>query len=161
MSETNRSSFALAAALGAIAGMRSFSAPAVISHAYSTHPSANLDHPPFKFIQAVNSARVFKVLAAGELIGDKLPGTPNRTDAPALTARILSGAFAGATVCKAKGSNIVAGGLIGAAAALVSTFGCFYLRTSATKNTSVPDAAIAVLEDALVIGAAVAIAKQL
>jgi len=152
--------FRQAAGVGVIAGMRAFMAPAVISHMYSRHPSARLKDTPLKFIQTIGTSKVFKVLAAGELVGDKLPTAPNRTDLPGLTGRILSGAFAGATVYKVEGKNGVIGGLIGGVAAAASTFGCFFLRKALAKNTFIPDAVIGGIEDALVIGAGVGVARM-
>ena len=150
-----------AAGLGIIAGMRTFSAPAVISHVYSRHPSKNLESSGFRLIQTINTSKVFKVLAAGELIGDKLPNTPNRTSAGGLTGRILSGSLAGATVYKASGKQPLIGALIGGSAAVASAFGCMLLRKALGKSTSIPDPYIGALEDVIVIGAATALARNI
>jgi uncharacterized membrane protein len=154
------SSAAQAAALGLVAGMRSFSAPAIVSHMYSRHPATALRGTPFNFVQTINASKVFKVLAAAELVGDKLPAAPNRTNASALIARILSGAFSGAAVYKARDKNAVVGGIIGGVAAFASTFGCFYLRKATVKNTALPDVIVALIEDAIVVTAGASIAKQ-
>ena len=150
-----------AAGLGIIAGMRTFSATAVISHVYSRHPSKNLESSGFRLIQTINTSKVFKVLAAGELIGDKLPNTPNRTSAGGLTGRILSGSLAGATVYKASGRQPLIGALIGGGAAIASAFGCMLLRKALGKSTSIPDPYIGALEDVIVIGAATALARNI
>jgi uncharacterized membrane protein len=118
--------FIQAAGLGIIAGMRAFSAPVVISHVYSRHPSKELNASPLAFIQTITTSKVFKVLAAAELVGDKLPYTPNRTNPGGLTGRFLSGALCGATVYKAGNKNPFIGGLIGGTSAIASTFGCMF-----------------------------------
>ena len=152
--------FRQAVGLGIIAGMRTFMAPAVVSHLYSRHPSQRLKDTQVKFIQSITTSKVFKVLAAGELVGDKLPTAPNRTSAPGLIGRVLSGAFAGAVVYKAEGNNPVTGGIVGGAAALASTFGCFFLRTEIDKKKVVPDAIIGACEDVLAITIGSNIAKS-
>jgi uncharacterized membrane protein len=53
--------------------MRTFSAPVVVSHVYSRHPSKQLKNTPAQFMQSIATSKVFKVLAAGELVGDKMP----------------------------------------------------------------------------------------
>jgi uncharacterized membrane protein len=153
--------FRQAAGLGIIAGMRAFSAPAVISHVYSRHPSKNLAYTPLQFIQNITTSKVFKVLAAAELVGDKLPYTPNRTSPGGLTGRFLSGALCGAIVYKAGDKSAFLGGLIGGVTAVASAFGCMLLRVGLGKYTRIPDPVIGVIEDAIVITAGVAIAKDL
>ena len=150
-----------AAGLGIIAGMRTFSATAVISHVYNRHPSKNLESSGFRLIQTINTSKVFKVLAAGELIGDKLPNTPNRTSAGGLTGRILSGSLAGATVYKANGRQPLMGALIGGSAAVASAFGCMFLLKALGKSTRIPDPYIGALEDIVVIGAGTELARNL
>jgi uncharacterized membrane protein len=153
--------FRQAAGLGVVAGMRTFSAPAVISHVYSRHPSKSLNNSPLGFIQSITTSKVFKVLAAGELIGDKLPFTPKRTNAGGLIGRFITGALCGATVYKTHNKKPVLGGLIGGTAAMASAFGCMFLRINLGKRTGIPDPVIGALEDAIVIITCVALAKDL
>lgn len=150
--------FRQAAGLGMIAGARTFMAPAVISHMYSRHPSRYLEHTPFAFMQTITTSKVFKVLALGELVGDKLPNTPNRTAVPGLIGRTVSGILAGATVYQAHGKKPVIGGLIGGVSAVAATFGCFFLRRAVGKNTPIPDPVIGAVEDVLTIAAGISIA---
>ena len=80
--------------LGTLAGMRSTSAPVITSHILSHHHSKNLEHSPLSFMQSQQVAKVLKFVALGEVVGDKLPHTPNRIKPAVLTARCLSGALA-------------------------------------------------------------------
>jgi uncharacterized membrane protein len=153
--------FMQAAGLGALAGMRTFSAPVVISHVYSRHPSKLLQNKPFGFLQSSTTSKVFKVLGTGELIGDKLPFAPKRTNSGALIGRFLSGALCGAAVYKINRQQPVVGAIVGGAAAVSSAFGCMFLRIGLGKRTGIPDPVIGVLEDAIVIAAGTAIAKRL
>ncbi|TWR31315.1 DUF4126 family protein [Mucilaginibacter pallidiroseus] len=147
----NTSSFLRAAGLGAVAGMRTFLAPAIISHFYSRHKSQNIEGSAVGFVQTIPTSKVFKVLAAGELIGDKMPMAPNRTEAPGLIGRIVTGVFTGATIYKADSKNALLGGLIGGTAAAAATFGCFFLRTTLNKKTALPNFVTGACEDALAI----------
>jgi uncharacterized membrane protein len=153
--------FKQAAGLGAIAGMRTFSAPVVLSHVYSRHPSKLLRNTPFKFLQTVPTSKVFKVLGAGELVGDKLPFAPARTNAGGLIGRFLSGALCGAAVYKLNHKQAFIGGVVGGAAAIGAAFGCMFLRVGLGKRTGIPDPIIGVLEDAIVIAAGTSMAKNL
>lgn len=137
--------------LGALAGMRSTSAPVIVSHILSHHQSKKLDHSPLRFMQSKNVALALKVLAIGEIIGDKLPSAPNRIKPAVLAFRMLSGAFAGASVYKATGGKVAMGG----AAAFASTFGSYFLRKNAVKTSHVIDPIVGAIEDALVIGSGV------
>ncbi|TWR26161.1 DUF4126 family protein [Mucilaginibacter achroorhodeus] len=161
MSLSVAKTYSRAAGLGVIAGMRSMYAPAVLSHIYSRHPSPSIENSPLKFIQAMPTSKVFKVLAAGELIGDKLPFAPDRIATPGLTGRILFGALCGATVFKGENRNVVIGGLVGGLAALGSTFGCFFLRKSIGSKNKIADPVVGVCEDAITVAAGIAIVKNL
>ena len=80
----------------AIAGMRSMSAPALLSHYLTRNPSWLLLSSPLRVLQKPLVARGFKLAAAGEMVMDKLPGTPDRIAPPVLLGRLLSGALVGA-----------------------------------------------------------------
>jgi uncharacterized membrane protein len=142
-----------ALALGVLAGMRATSAPVIASHILGRHQSKLLSKSPFSFMQSGSVALGMKILAAGELVGDKLPKTPNRTSAGGIIGRCLSGSLAGASIYKATGKNALTGALLGSVAALGSTFGSYYLRKFTVNKTHVFDPYIGAIEDALVIGA--------
>ncbi|WDF81250.1 DUF4126 family protein [Mucilaginibacter sp. AW1-7] len=141
--------------LGALAGMRSTSAPVIASHILSHHQTKRLDHSPLKFMQSRNVALALKILAVGEIIGDKLPSAKDRIKPVSVVFRMMSGALAGASIYKATGGNPAAGALIGGAAAFASTFGSFWLRKDAVKASNVTDPFVGAIEDALVIGSGI------
>ncbi len=149
------------AALGALAGMRTTSAPTITSHILSKHEQANgFADSSLGFMQSDKVATTLKIFALSELIADKLPSTPNRTKPFSLFVRCLSGGLAGASIFKASGNDPVAGVVIGSASALVSTFGSFLLRRSIVRHTRILDPLIGAIEDGLVIGAGVALAEN-
>lgn len=146
-----------AAALGLVAGIRSASAPAVISdfvrerqgRIFATPELAN---SPLRHLASPLTSNALRLFAVGEMVMDKMPFVPKRTNAPSLTARAVSGGLAGAVVgMMYRGSPMVAG-LIGALSATGATFGITQLRKQITENTAVPDALVGGLEDLLVLG---------
>lgn len=139
--------------IGALAGLRSASAPAITSHILNEHHSKLLEGTPLNFMQSDAAASTLKILAAGEMVMDKMPFTPNRIKPAGAAFRCLSGALAGASISKATGGKIGAGALFGAAAALAATYVSFLLRKATVKATGIIDPVIGALEDALVLGA--------
>jgi len=145
--------------MGALTGMRSTAAPVIASHILSHHQSKNFDRSPLKFMQSVNVSSALKLFALGELIGDKLPFTPDRIKPVAVTARVLSGALAGASIYEAKGDKPILGALLGGAAALASTYFSFYIRKNSARTVNLLDPVIGSIEDALVIGSGIELAR--
>ena len=143
--------------LGAVAGMRTASAPAIASYILSRQNSGHLAKSSLAFMQSGKTANVFTVFAAGEFVTDKLPSTPNRTTPAGIAFRCISGALTGASIYKASGNNAFEGALLGAAAAFGATFGSYFLRTTIVSRLHVFDPLAGALEDALVIGAGVAL----
>jgi uncharacterized membrane protein len=150
-----------AAGLGLIAGMRTNYAPAVASHVYSRHPTPNLDGSPLIFMRSITTSKVLKVMAAGELVADKLPNTPDRIKPVPVAGRLLSGILVGATVYEADGKKPLIGAIVGGSAAVASTFGMFFLRKALKNSTGLPNWVLGIMEDSLVIGAGSVIAKDL
>jgi uncharacterized membrane protein len=141
--------YAGAALLGVLAGMRSMAAPATLGQLSRKGALAGVDGP----LALVTSSRYVpatSVLAIGELIADKLPFTQNRTAARPLLGRALTGAFSGAVVCSAKKRSVLAGALIGGAAAVGAAYGAYELRKQAVRQLHLPDTVVALAEDALV-----------
>ncbi len=138
--------------LGFIAGARSMMAPALTSSYFLTHPSLFLEASPLKGIASPKAANVLRLMALGELVGDKLPMTPNRTALLPLGGRAASGGLCGAAIFAAEDQPAAIGAAVGAAAAIASTFLTYTLRRSLVKATKLPDPVVAVTEDALMLG---------
>ena len=128
------------------------SAPAMTSHYLSKESSLFLAESPLKGIASPTTANVLKFMALGELIVDKLPGVPNRTDPGPLGTRAVSGGVCAAAICLAEGKNPAIGAAVGAAAAVASAFFFYTLRRDFGKATGIPDAISALAEDALALG---------
>ena len=97
------------------------------------------------------TALVFSVLAAGELVGDKLPQTPNRIAPFPLLARVVFGGLCGAIAAAALRGPGLEGVLLGILGAAIGAFVGFMVRKSLTTNLDCPDWTIALTEDLITI----------
>jgi uncharacterized membrane protein len=145
----------LAFAIGVIAGLRAMTAPAVVACVGYWHKF--LQGTPFSFMGSLPAAIIFAVLALGELYADQLPSTPSRLAPVGLIARIVTGGLSGACLAAAGAQSIAFGCLLGAVGGVVGAFAGYYTRTGLVKALKGRDLPIALLEDAVAIGGAIAI----
>jgi Predicted membrane protein len=141
----------LALGIGIVAGLRSLTAPAVVSWA-ATAGWLNLHGSPLAFMGSKIAAVILSLLAIGELIADKLPTTPKRTALAGLLARIVMGGLSGACLCASVHQSLVAGALPGAAGAVAGAFGAYQIRKNLVSNLNIKDTFVAVAEDLVAIG---------
>ncbi|MDX1687147.1 MAG: DUF4126 family protein [Candidatus Promineifilaceae bacterium] len=137
--------------LGALAGMRTMSAPAVLVTYLRRRGAERLDGSPLQLLASPAAAWVTRLLAAGELAADKVPGNPARTEPAPLLARAFSGGLAGYALSAAHGASKGKGVALGAAAAVASAFAAYHARRVLVESSGLPDPVVAVAEDALVI----------
>jgi uncharacterized membrane protein len=137
--------------------MRSLTAPAFLTHELSRKPS-RAARKSLPLLVSKTASKRLAVLALGELVADKAPGTPARIAPPVITARILSGAISGAAVARGKRASKAGFALIGAVAAVASSFAFYGLRTFVTKRLRIPNVFAGLVEDglALALGARLA-----
>jgi uncharacterized membrane protein len=131
---TASSALGPAAILGGVSGVRTFTAPAVLAL------RGRLGRGPI--------ARAVPLLAAGELIGDKLPFIPPRSDPPSLLGRVASGTAVGGLVAGPRGAGA------GAAGAAATTYASERLRAALGERLPISDPLLGLAEDALVIAVA-------
>jgi uncharacterized membrane protein len=136
----------MAFAIGVIAGLRTFTAPMVVSWA-ARFRWLDLDGTWAAFLGGTVAPVLLTVLAAGELISDPLPKTPSRKAPLPFAARVMSGAFSGAALATGVGQSPVQGGVLGAMGAVAGTLGGYEARMRLVKALKVPDIAIAIPED--------------
>ena len=126
-------------ALGALTGMRSMAGPATIALRYGG---------PIR--------KVALLLAAGEMVVDKLPIVGDRIEAAPLVGRAVMGALAGGLIAREARSNIPAGAALGAAAAVAAA----HLAYRARRGLHMPAVAGGLLEDAVVVAAGAVLARR-
>lgn len=137
--------------LGGMNGLRTMTPMAVLCwFSYAGHLEVHYSWPFWttKLVTAI----VFTVLAVGELIGDKLPQTPNRTSPPALLARIVFGGLVGAICATSLHGSLIEGALLGSISAIAGAFLGFHLRQYLVKERQFADLPVALAEDAIAIG---------
>jgi len=146
----------LAVGIGIVAGLRTFTAPAVVS--WGAHLGRlGLQGSRLGILGETWAAGIFALLAMAEYVGDLLPQTPNRTSPGPLAVRILSGGVCGACLCVSRGNSAVAGALAGAVGAVMGAFGGYQARRRLVSGFKVKDAVIAIPEDVVAAGVAWAI----
>jgi uncharacterized membrane protein len=151
---TTIADLAAPALLGAATGLRSQLGMAAL---VSRHDLSGLPQPWSRF-GARRTQRMAQLAAGGELIADKLPTAPLRTEPGPLVARVAMGALVGLLAdASARGqvrirSAVPATLVAGSAAAATSVIG---QKVRTRLSTRVPALAVAAAEDVLAITLAV------
>lgn len=128
--------------LGFLAGLRTFTAPAVLLLMRTGTPLAYL----------------LGVLALAEYAGDLYPKTPARTHPAGLIARACSGAFCGWTVASLNGAPVAGAAFAGAVAAVIGAYAGLAVRSRAITLIGRVPAGLS--EDVVTAAAAVAVAAR-
>ena len=150
--------YVLAFLIGVIAGLRSMTAPAVVSWA-ARWGWLHVENTWLAFLGFAATPYILTVLAIGELIADKLPNTPSRKAPLGFGGRIVTGALCGGAV-GATGGALMAGLVLGVLGAVAGTLGGYECRVRLVKATGGNDLPIALLEDAIAIGGAFLIVSR-
>ncbi|CAB3787719.1 DUF4126 family protein [Pararobbsia alpina] len=150
--------YVLALLIGIVAGLRTLTAPAVISWAAYLGVLPLLD-TPLAFLAHPVTPYILTVLAIAELIADQLPKTPSRKVPLQFGARLVSGALCGAAIAAPSGM-IPAGLIIGVIGAVIGTLGGAKARAILAAALR-RDVKAALIEDVVAVAGAVAIAASL
>lgn len=141
--------------IGIVAGLRTLTAPAVVSWA-ARLGWLHLGDTGLAFLGSAVAPWILSVLAVGELINDKLRKTPSRKAPAPFAARIASGALSGAALGAAS-QALTAGLVAGALGAVVGTLVGYEVRKRLAIAAG-KDLPIALLEDAVAVLGAIGIA---
>jgi uncharacterized membrane protein len=151
--------FNRATLLGLATGIRSITPLATISWAAS---SGRLELPrgvPFSLLARRSVSNALLLAAASEVVGDKLPFIPPRTETGPLLGRIAFGAVAGAIGFAAEDEPIPWGAAVGGLAAAWGSFAGLSTRTQLT-HSGVPALMAGIIGDVLAVTLAVAAVLQ-
>ena len=129
--------------LGIAAGLRTFTAPAVL------------------WLMRHRGGWAFGLaaLAVLEYFGDLHPKAPPRTSTTGLLARVVSGVFVGWVVGLTAGRSAIAGAIAGAIGAVIGAYGGLALRTRAIA--AIGNTPSGLIEDAVAIALSVAVVSAL
>jgi uncharacterized membrane protein len=142
--------FLLAIGIGFVAGLRSVTAPALVS--WGAHLGwINLHGSPLSFMGSPIAVAIFSLAAIGELIADKLPKTPARISAVPLIGRLFLGGLCGSCLYAASAAVPITGAIVGALGALIGAYVGYYVRRGLVNSLKVRDLVIAVPEDLIAI----------
>jgi uncharacterized membrane protein len=150
-------SYVLACLIGAVAGLRSLTAPAAVSWA-ARLGWLHLENTPLAFMGFAATPYIVSVLALAEIINDKLPKTPSRKAPPGFIARIATGALCGAAFGAAN-QALLGGLLAGVVGAVVGTLGGYEFRSRLVRAIGGNDLPIALIEDAIAVVGAVLLVR--
>jgi uncharacterized membrane protein len=150
--------FVLAFLIGVVAGLRSMTAPAVVSWA-ARLGWIHLEATPLAFLGRAATPWIFSVLALAELIADQLPKTPSRKTPGPFAVRVLMGALCGAAL-GAAADEFLGGIFAGALGAIAGTLGGYEFRARLARAAG-RDLPIALLEDAIAIGGGLLIVSRM
>lgn len=140
--------------LGLVTGMRTMTSLAVLC--WFAYGGALPVQGTWAFWTAkLGTAVLFTVLAIGELVGDKLPKTPNRTSPGPLIARLLVGVLVSAIVAVALDASGVEAAILCCGGVLVGAFGGYLIRREVVIAQGLKDWPVALVEDISAIAFAV------
>lgn len=141
--------------MGAVAGMRAMTPLATITNAAcnGTLPRNN-GAPPLMSNRLASSGA--KLLAAGELAGDKMDDAPDRIVPAGMLARVITGAIVGMALAPREQRPLAA--VLGAGAAVGMAYVTFNLRVRAMRRFG--QKATGAVEDAIAVGSATLIARS-
>jgi uncharacterized membrane protein len=146
----------LAAGLGAVAGLRSLTAPAALALGVRRGWTRPL-RGAAKVLRARRVAKAASAGALGEMVVDASPFAPDRRIAPSLAWRMASGALVGAAVANSERKHLAIGIVAGGLGAVAGTFGGSLLRRKLSDR--LPSKVAAVAEDAIAVGGGVLLAR--
>lgn len=110
-------------------------------------------------VAAIAPGSAARLVALGELIADKVSSIPDRVDRAPLLGRVAAGAVVGAMIGgrtgRSRGESVIIGGLV----AFASAHATYRMRRALSER--LPAVVAALVEDAIVIGAAVTGAAML
>jgi uncharacterized membrane protein len=91
--------------------------------------------------------RLLQLAAAGEMIVDKLPTTPDRIAPGPLAGRVLLGAASGFGATRLSGASTTRGALLGGLGAIAGAYAGYHARRALVRTVGLPDLAVALAED--------------
>ncbi len=150
----------LAFGIGVIAGLRSFTAPAVVAWA-ARLGWLNLQGSALAWMGSIWAVAIFTLAALAELVTDQLPKTPARTTPGPLIARILMGGLSGACICVAGGNALWLGAALGGVGGIAGAFAGYRARVGLVQKLRVHDMLIGVPEDLVAIGVGLLLVSRL
>jgi len=138
--------------MGVLNGLRSLTPPAVA--AWAAHLRWIKLQGTLALIGSVPVVAILTLLAAFELVADKMPWIPDRISTMSLIARGVMGALTGACVAAAGGQWAGVGAACGVADGMAGAFTGYYARMRSAKALGMRDIYVALVEDLICVAGA-------
>jgi len=138
--------------IGFFGGLRALTAPAVT--AWAVHLGWLRLEGSLSLIGSLPSVVILTLLAVAELVADKLPKTPKRTNLGPLVFRMITGGFSSMAICASAHQLLVIGALVGVLGAIAGAFAGYEIRHRLVEAFGLPDFGVAVAEDLVAVGGA-------
>jgi uncharacterized membrane protein len=139
--------------LGVIAGLRSLTAPALVS--WAAHLGwLDLSGSRLSFLGSRTATIILSLLALAELVADKLPKTPKRTNLVPLVFRAITGGFSSMAICASAHQSPIIGTFVGVLGSIAGAFAGYEIRHRLVEAFGLPDFGVAVAEDLVAVGGA-------
>jgi len=146
--------------LGVIAGLRSLTAPALVS--WAAHLGwLDLSGSWLSFLGSRTATIILSLLALAELVADKLPKTPKRTNLVPLVFRAITGGFSSMAICASAHQSPIIGTFVGVLGSIAGAFAGYEIRHRLVEAFGLPDFGVAVAEDLVAIGGGLLIVSQM
>jgi len=146
--------------IGIIAGLRSLTAPALVS--WAAHLGwLDLSGSRLSLLGSRAAIIILSSLALAELVADKLPKTPKRTNLGPLVFRAISGGFSSMAICASAHQSLLVGTILGVLGAIAGAFAGYEIRHRLVEAFGLPDFGVAVAEDLVAIGGGLLIVSQM
>jgi uncharacterized membrane protein len=146
--------------LGVIAGLRSLTAPALVS--WAAHLGwLDLSGSWLSFLGSRAAIIILSSLALAELVADKLPKTPKRTDPVPLVFRAVSGGFSSIAICTSAHQPLAIGTILGVLGSIAGAFAGYEIRHRLVEAFGLPDFGVAAAEDLVAVGGALLIVSTM
>jgi uncharacterized membrane protein len=141
---------ARAVTLGFVSGLRSMAPFALLGWTKGQNPAPtnDLEH----FLDSPAASFMTSTLASGELLGDKLPNTPDRLKPGPMAGRLVIGGMAGLSIFRRYRQPLILGAVLGALGAGAGTYIGYYARQSIADSTRTPQWLLGLAEDGLAFG---------
>jgi uncharacterized membrane protein len=148
-----------AAGLGAIAGMRSLLAPALLSSELSLHRFTRWGGPIRRALASRRTAERLRFLSFGELLVDKTSLAPSRVAPLPLLERAVCGAIVGAASIRDRRARSL-GAVLGAASAVLASHLAYRVRMRVAPWGGVKNVLAGLVEDAIALRAGQRLAEM-
>jgi uncharacterized membrane protein len=146
--------------IGIIAGLRSLTAPALV--AWAAHLGwLDLSGSRLSFLGSRAAIITLSSLALAELVADKLPKTPKRTNLGPLVFRMITGGFSSLAICVSAHQPLVIGTILGVLGSIAGAFAGYEIRHRLVEAFGLSDFGVAAAEDIVAIGGGLLLVSQM